>query len=260
MDWADFIFPCVSEKQIRDRSKGDVFTKLVVLAQLSWFLTQCIARGVKHLPLTELELVTAAHVILAVLIYAVWWDKPLDVACYVPVSRSDSAKEKTFNDFDLQPQWLRFFDFFGSTHELAQTPRVPTFFSGRPYHQEDDRSLLAIEYVIGAIFGSIHCIGWNFDFSSRLEELLWRISSGIITGYAGVAFLTMMFAVALKNFSDSWGGVFGRLTGFVMVLGLPVYIVARLILLFLALFTLHDLPPNAYLTVRWTTFLPHLGS
>jgi hypothetical protein len=93
MEWADFVFPRVSEKQLRDRSKGDAFTKAVVIAQLTWFLTQCIARGVKHLPLTGLELVTAAHTVLTVLIYAAWWDKPLDVACYIPVLRSDAARE-----------------------------------------------------------------------------------------------------------------------------------------------------------------------
>jgi hypothetical protein len=261
MDWADLIFPHVSEKQIRDRSKGDAFTKLVVLVQLSWFLTQCIARGVKHLPLTELELVTTAHVILTVLIYAVWWDKPLDVACYVPVSCSGSAKEKKFNGFDSQPRTMeRFIDFFISVNELSQTAQVPTFFSGRLHHPEEGTSLLAIEYAIGAIFGSVHCIAWKFDFSTHTEKLLWRISSGIITGYAGAAFSTVVFTLVLENFLDSWE-VFAKLAGSrTLLFGLPVYIAARLILLFLALFTLRDLPPNAYLAVRWTTFLPHMGS
>jgi hypothetical protein len=263
MDWADFIFPHLSEKQIRDRSKGDAFTKLIVLAQLSWFLTQCIARGVKHLPLTELELATAAHVALTVLIYAVWWDKPLDVACYIPVSRSEAGKEKTFSDWDSASwSWGRFGDFFGTENALRQTPRVPTFFSGTQHHHETaDLTLFAIQFALGSIFGSIHCIAWNFDFPSRTEQLLWRISSGIITGYAGVAFLTTTFRLALKSFPDSWGeSFFAGLTGAVVLFGLPYYIVARLILLFLALFTLRDLPPNAHLAVRWTTFLPHLGS
>jgi hypothetical protein len=259
MNWADFIFPRVSEKQIRDRSKGDAFTKIVVLAQLLWFLTQCIARGVKHLPLTELELVTAAHVILTVLIYAVWWDKPLGVACYIPVTLSDSAKEKTFNEFDPEPRWEKFIDFFFVLNGLNQTPRVPTFFSGRRHHRETEDSLFVIEYAIGSIFGSIHCIAWNFNFSSRAEQLLWRISSSIITGYTGAALLTAMFALALKNLSESWN-VVGVLTGFLTIFGLPVYIVARFILLFLAVFTLRVLPPDAYLAVRWTSFLPHIGS
>ena len=180
--------------------------------------------------------------------------------CYIPVSHSDSAKEKAFNGFDTKPRWDRFLDFFVADNGLSQTPRVPIFFSGTSHHQKTENAPLAIEFAIGSIFGSIHCIAWNFDFSSRAEQLLWRISSGIITGYAAVAFLTTMLSLVLESLSESWSGVLGVLAAVTIGFGLPVYIVARLILLFFALFTLRDLPPNAYLAVRWTTFLPHMGS
>ena len=53
-------FPDITEKEIRDKSKGDVLSKSLVILQTGWFIMQCIARAVEHLPVTELELVTVA--------------------------------------------------------------------------------------------------------------------------------------------------------------------------------------------------------
>jgi len=38
------------------------------------------------------------------------------------------------------------------------------------------------------------------------------------------------------------------------ILGIPVYVAARVILLVLAFVTLRSLPPAAYETVQWTSF------
>jgi hypothetical protein len=75
----------ITEKQIEDRSKGDPLSKGFVLLQTSWFVLQCIARGVQHLPVTELELVTLAFAALNLVIYGLWWKKPLNVSCPLPV-------------------------------------------------------------------------------------------------------------------------------------------------------------------------------
>jgi hypothetical protein len=37
-----------------------------------------------------------------------------------------------------------------------------------------------------------------------------------------------------------------------------VYLISRILLLALSLSTLRSLPPSAYPTVQWTTFLPHV--
>ncbi|KAF8802868.1 hypothetical protein BYT27DRAFT_6749375 [Phlegmacium glaucopus] len=80
IDW-----PTISEKGIRDRSKGDSFSKGFAVLQTTWFIGQCIARGVAGLILTELELATLAFSILNAILYFLWWNKPLDVSCPVPV-------------------------------------------------------------------------------------------------------------------------------------------------------------------------------
>jgi hypothetical protein len=78
-------FPRISKMEIQDKSKGDFISKGVVILQTSWFVMQCIARGVQGLPITELELATIAFAGLNFVIYLLWWDKPLNVQCGVRV-------------------------------------------------------------------------------------------------------------------------------------------------------------------------------
>src|ERR1700722_19586598 len=81
----EFEFPEITESRIQDKSKGDVLSKGIVVFQTGWFLIQIIARGVEGLPVTELELVTLAFAVLNFVTYGLWWNKPLDVRCAVPV-------------------------------------------------------------------------------------------------------------------------------------------------------------------------------
>jgi len=85
-------FPRISKMEIQDKSKGDFISKAVVILQTGWFVMQCIARGVQGLPITELELATVAFAALNLVIYVLWWDKPLNVQCGVRVykKRTDS--------------------------------------------------------------------------------------------------------------------------------------------------------------------------
>jgi len=78
-------WPSITEVEIQDRSKGDYLSKGIVLMQTSWFITQCVVRAMYGLEITELEVATLAFAVLTGIIYYLWWDKPLDVRCSVPV-------------------------------------------------------------------------------------------------------------------------------------------------------------------------------
>jgi hypothetical protein len=62
----------ITRKEIRDKGRGDALSKGLILIQTTWFILQCIARKVAHLPITELELVTLAFAALNLVTYAVW--------------------------------------------------------------------------------------------------------------------------------------------------------------------------------------------
>jgi hypothetical protein len=87
-------WPTITKEEIADRSKGDYLSKTVVLFQTTWFIGQCIARGAYGLTVTELEVVTVAFASLTGVIYYLWWDKPLDVRCSIPVNLLDGALGK----------------------------------------------------------------------------------------------------------------------------------------------------------------------
>ena len=89
----DIDFPDITEREIQDRSKGDALSKGLVVIQTSWFILQCIARRIEHLPITELELVTLAFAALNFITYALWWNKPLDVQCPVRVPKKQRKDE-----------------------------------------------------------------------------------------------------------------------------------------------------------------------
>ncbi|TFK32423.1 hypothetical protein BDQ12DRAFT_739372 [Crucibulum laeve] len=80
-------FPDISVKEIQDKSNGDMLSKGIVVLQTSWFIIQCIAPAFQKLALTELEVVTLSFCALNGLMYYLWWNKPLDVRCNVPVHK-----------------------------------------------------------------------------------------------------------------------------------------------------------------------------
>ena len=78
-------WPTITKEEIADRSKGDYLSKVIVLFQTTWFVGQCITQGAYHLTVTELEVVTVAFASLTGVIYYLWWNKPLNVRCSIPV-------------------------------------------------------------------------------------------------------------------------------------------------------------------------------
>ncbi|KAI9455368.1 hypothetical protein F5148DRAFT_1288265 [Russula earlei] len=80
-------------RNIEDKSKGDIISKLLVVLQTSWFVTQCITRGIKGLPITELELITVAFAALNFVMYLLWWEKPLNVQRGVRVYKKRETDE-----------------------------------------------------------------------------------------------------------------------------------------------------------------------
>ena len=103
------------------------------------------------------------------------------------------------------------------------------------------------------VFGGIHCIAWSFAFPSPTEQLLWRISSIAITGIP----LAVAGIVFIRNQLD-YDNPVSLILGITLILLIFLYPVSRILLLVLSLTTLRSLPPSAYQTVQWTTFIPHV--
>jgi hypothetical protein len=83
-----WLLPDVSDDEILDKSKADSFVKGIACLQAIWFAVQCIQRlATPGFSVSLLEMNVFTHSLCALLIYGLWWHKPLDVE--QPISISD---------------------------------------------------------------------------------------------------------------------------------------------------------------------------
>ena len=73
------LLPFLSNQDIQDRSKADLFAKMIVLFQIIWFGLQVISRLAAGLSVTPLEAHTAVHVCCTIVVYLLWLKKPYNV-------------------------------------------------------------------------------------------------------------------------------------------------------------------------------------
>jgi len=255
-------------------------------------VTQCIARGVQGLPITELELVTVAFAALNFVVYILWWDKPLNVQRGVRVYKK-RITEEDMDDGEVEAavgfwnalgnmlsdipgaivrgpyaiagtdrSWLvrvflwslskPFYSLIGDDQPEELEKRVDTFHPAKWAAASDNRSIFLVATMTLA-FGGIHCIGWSFTFPSSTEQTLWRVASLSITG---VPIAIILFVLGLVVDSELH---FDDSCAFVTFISLLfLYILGRLVLLVLPFLSLRSLPPAAFHVVQWTSFIPHV--
>ena len=97
-------FIMLTEAEIMDKGKSDWVAKSLVLLQTSWFVMQCIARAMRHLPVTHLEIITLAYAAMNFVIFILWWKKPRNVHRPIRVfQRSGSGETRPQVTEETQP-------------------------------------------------------------------------------------------------------------------------------------------------------------
>ena len=108
---------------------------------------------------------------------------------------------------------------------------------------------------VGICFGAIHCIAWGFSLPSHTELLIWQVSSVAITTIPTYIALTFGLATWLDCTDFNNAADIAVLSIFPAGI---LYILAQVFTLVLAFTSLRDLPPGAFDTIHWTTFIPHV--
>ena len=265
-------FIMLTEAEIMDKGKSDWLAKSLVLLQTSWFVMQCIARGIKHLPVTHLEIVTLAYAAMNFVIFIFWWKKPRNVDRPIrvflrsgpgetqpQVTRGTSeARGSTWKAIGKGLETILYFivGFQDEGVNLNLEDRVPRFWADST---GGDELVIAnlIVLVVGVCFGAIHCIAWHFSFPTHAELLMWRMSSIAITAVPIYIPLMFVFAGLLGGILDLEKFANTALYS-APVIGGILYIIARVVTLVLAFVSLRELLPGAYENVHWTTFIPHI--
>ena len=147
---------------------------------------------------------------------------------------------------------IRWFEMVESADSNIGDMKIPTFFATEPdeFESGDIVARSICMFVVGSVFGGIHCVGWFFDFPSRAEAMLWRVSSVVLTGIAFLSPIIFTISVVLED-----SGFFGVAVGLIFLL---VYVVSRLLLVVEAFISLRHLTPGMLALVKWTSFLPHI--
>ena len=140
---------------------------------------------------------------------------------------------------------------------------VPSFYA--PSTQSDRWSRMVVFAFFGVIFGGLHCIGWNFEFPTHAEQMLWRSTSlGIAAIPLIVAPIDFLLALRLRIRDINSCPIFEKgallILDFVVTFLLFVYVPARLSLIAQALALLRSQPASALTAVDWTKYVPHLFS
>ncbi|KIM24455.1 hypothetical protein M408DRAFT_317699 [Serendipita vermifera MAFF 305830] len=260
-----------TETELKDRGKSDTLTKIIVMVQTLWFVVQCIARGRQRLPLTELEVVTLAYATLNFFIYVFWWEKPQNVECPIRVYKASAAShQESGKEQDKWPKnWagrlitkVAVYTVGAQDHyvKISEKHSIPMFWSGRP--KDEAMALAGLgPSVLGSAFGAIHCIAWLSEFPSRSELVIWRISCVAMIVVPCIVTLFCVVAAADERMGGNdprWMlSILIICTGLIIV-SAWLYIASRIATLVIAFTTLRSLPPVAYTTVDWTTFIPHI--
>ncbi len=276
----------ISPETIEDKSKGDALSKTFSVLQISWFVVQCVARANQHLPITLLEMTTLAYAGLSMIMYSLWWHKPLNVKYHIsldgPYSRSmpethhPEASASPVNP--LRHRWVSTLHWIKLTilGESAQGSYEDIGEGAFPFNsggtERDMTSRIVTMPGVGFLFGAFHCVAWSFYFPSHTEMMLWRLSSMAII--IGLCMAGHLFGVSLIIFfidregmsklrrsvkdREIWALTLFILSAFTVFFGMFAYIVARIMLITLAFLQLRSLPPSAFCTVQWTTYIPHI--
>jgi hypothetical protein len=88
------VFPDLSEDEILDKTKASTLIKSLTCLQGLWFCLQCIVRLTMKTSISLLELNVFGHCICTFVIYAIWWNKPMDVSESTPLESGGSSERQ----------------------------------------------------------------------------------------------------------------------------------------------------------------------
>ncbi|KAH8586699.1 hypothetical protein B0O99DRAFT_602299 [Bisporella sp. PMI_857] len=166
--------PDISDIDIEDQSKSDIFAKAFATTQLLWFCIQLIGRAVEHIAITQLEIAVVAFATCPSLSYLLLLEKPKDImnSRYFVATRYPMPEEMHL---------------ITSSGCFLYGPRrrarcIPDNSLRRIADKADQVIVFGVTSTLSAsLFGTLHLLAWNFYFPSMVELWLWRLVSLCIT-------------------------------------------------------------------------------
>ncbi|CZR67416.1 uncharacterized protein PAC_17315 [Phialocephala subalpina] len=257
--------PYITLEELQDRNKSDSLIRVIAIVQIVWSVVQIIVRAARRLAISQLEVAVVAFAACAIAMYGLNWYKPKGVQVPItilqyprnaPLSVRDivSHRYSGYTEDGLILRWIRALTdrTFGQRDESGAVHNLAVGETG---------SAEVWPLSLGCVvFGGIHLAAWNFDFPTRVEQILWWIASLWCTFSVFGLLMLYFFLVFLQdhwNSWDQWGGT--EAVGLGLLRFMPAaYLLARLYLLVEIFRTLCFLPESAYIAT-WATNVPHVA-
>ncbi|KAF4969086.1 hypothetical protein FSARC_3609 [Fusarium sarcochroum] len=126
----------------------------------------------------------------------------------------------------------------------------------RSLNTKDILILVLVFFVLCAGYGSVHCLAWNADFATQSEKNLWRIACVDLVMAGVLYFILFAFFLAAQ---DNGAHAVAHLVIIFLGLGhFVIYVGARIFLVVEAFMSVRHLPAEAYETVGWVSWIPHI--
>jgi hypothetical protein len=238
-----------------------MFVKTIALLQVSWALIQVVARTNKGLAVSQLELVTAAFCVCAVITYCFLLAKPQGVEISMRPGKLGrmTVEERQALHRDLMPLRSLLVPGLKPIRHFA-LGRIPNDFADdgevKGWTKKNSGTYAIGMAVGGAIFGAIHIAGWNLEFPTNVERHLWHYSSILITVLIPISLHPIIMHGWEKSLPRWAPWAYG--TPWFMAFGL-LYLVARIFLLIETLRTLFYLTPTAFVGTWASNYIPHVS-
>ena len=288
----------IPEEEILDRAESGGLSKALLIFQVAWFCTNCASRLNQRLPLSLLEVSTAAHAFCTLLTYFVWWSKPLNVAAPTIVRRKEArevyalikcsdeeydkalemAQKRAAGEFSTGSGTHTSEKIVRAAHALQSLLPTPVRPPNHPRSAFRDHTQtfpgvlsagdpwgspfwtpMAIS-ISTALYGFIHFLAWSDQFPTPLERLLWRVASIVVTS-SGVIGGFVLVLMRFLRFSGNKADPPADLALFIMCASVipAMHMLASGFLVVESFRQLFFLDPAAYQLPSWTNYWPHLS-
>lgn len=230
-----------SDEEIDDLTKMDLLAKLIAVSQSLWVLAQVIARLIQHVSPSLLEVATFAYIIMASIVWILWFQKPYNIPSPTPIELSShecAVIESSLLDWDVHLDksnsrgFLLVWTALGSGRRHSATPLFLLF--------------------LCLVFSGLHTLAWAYQFPSSFEAWAWR--SAAIAG-AVLPSLILAHSYVAQNLD------LPRLVD-ACILGtlISLYVICRLFMVVECFASFRRAPLSIYKKVGWTSYFGHWGS
>ncbi|KAI9858556.1 MAG: hypothetical protein M1824_004292 [Vezdaea acicularis] len=220
---SEFEQPEISEDEIKDKSKQDLFAKIFAVFQILWLVLSIIVRKFRGLAYSQLELITLVFAVCGVCIYFLYFYKPQNVERRIRIGqKKESLKEassrgglqQTNSERDASSQsqkikktydslWDVLMNKSHSTSDSSHSPliRVPNDNIPLSKSHVAHSAVVFLAFASG-LFGALHAFAWDFEFPSRVERYLWRTATCVAAGSPFVGLITIPLAQLTRSAGD----------------------------------------------------------